>query len=430
MNIITKENKFLREKYYYIKHTSGLDIYIVPKELSSSYAIIGTRYGSLNNRFRLSSDSEFINVPEGIAHFLEHKMFENEDGEDSFYKFSKYGAEANAYTSFDKTAYLFSTTGSFYESLEILLDMVTHPYFTKETVDKEQGIISQEIRMGEDNPDRALLFDTFRSMYKDHPVKIDIAGTVESISHITPELLYKCHQAFYNLNNMTLCISGNVDTQKIISICDKCLEPSAQFEVETVYPFEPAEINRSYFSRNMDVSKPLFSIGIKDNDISDDDALRIKKSIAISILTDMLFSRCSTFYNELYEEGIISSSFDCWSEHSRNFSFTIISGESDRSSDVYKRFKEHIESIKASGLSAEDFDRCKNAVYADIVKSFDSTDDIANNFLSYIFEGGDILDLPDIVKTVTLEYTSEVFRDIFKQEHFTFNEIFPMKEDK
>lgn len=189
----------LKESYVGFTHSSGLRVYVFPKKMSSSYALIATKYGSLENSFKLSTDAEFTTVPEGIAHFLEHKMFENEDGVDTFERFGKTGANANAFTSFDKTAYLFSSTDNFYPSLEILLDFVTHPYFTPETVQKEQGIIAQEIRMYEDNPDTRLYYELLRAMYEKNEVHTEIAGTVESISQITAELLYKCYNTFYKI---------------------------------------------------------------------------------------------------------------------------------------------------------------------------------------------------------------------------------------
>ena len=212
MNII-KEIKSDRvgDKYYEVEHSSGLKIFIYPKENNNStYAVFGTKYGSVDVNFKTSDEKETNTVPAGIAHYLEHKLFESEDG-DAFTRYAKTGASANAYTSFDKTCYLFSCTENVYESLEILLDFVQTPYFTEQTVQKEQGIIGQEIRMYDDDPQWRVMFNLLRAMYHNHPVRVDIAGTVESIAEITPELLYKCYHTFYNLNNMVLCVAGNVD---------------------------------------------------------------------------------------------------------------------------------------------------------------------------------------------------------------------------
>jgi len=238
----TVENKKIDEKYYYIKHESGLDIYVVPKNHTNSYALFATKYGSIDNIFKLEGEPEFTEVPDGIAHFLEHKMFENEDGIDTFKKYAETGASANAYTSFNKTCYLFSCADNeekFDKSLEILLDFVTHPYFTEKTVRKEQGIIGQEIRMYEDNPGWQVYFQMMANMYKKHSVRLDIAGTDESISKITADILYKCYNTFYNLSNMALCVSGNVTPEQVKKVADKILKKSEPIKIERFNYEEP-----------------------------------------------------------------------------------------------------------------------------------------------------------------------------------------------
>ena len=193
MNIAEIKSELTGDSYYKIKHQSGLDIYVYPKEgYKSSYAIFGTKYGSINTCFSVDG-KEKITVPDGIAHYLEHKLFESEEG-----------ANANAYTSFEKTCYLFSCTDKLEQSLEILLDFVQSPYFTAQTVAKEQGIIGQEIKMYDDDPNWRVMLNMLEGMYKNHPVRIDIAGTVESIAQITAEKLYEVYNVIYNLKNMAL----------------------------------------------------------------------------------------------------------------------------------------------------------------------------------------------------------------------------------
>lgn len=425
-NIITKENALIGEKYYYTKHKSGLDIYLVPKKLSTSYAVIGTRYGSVDNRFKKKSDAEFTVVPDGIAHFLEHKMFENEDGVDTFERFAALGAQANAYTSFDMTAYLFSCTQKFAESLEVLLDYVTHPYFTEQTVEKEQGIIAQEIRMGEDNPGRALLFGMLKSLYHKHNVRIEIAGTVESISKITAPLLYSSYNTFYNLNNMALCVSGDVEMNTILDVADRILKPAEPFEIESVAEPEPENVASPRFSRQMQVSKPIFAIGVKNTFISADPDERMRESAAISVMTDILFGKSSEFYNKLYEDGLITGDLDIWDEHNRSYSFVCLSGESNDPEAVYKRFLDYVEEIKTKGMDEEEFTRCKRIMYSSFVRSFDSTDEIANNFLSYVFDGGDMLDYSDVVASLDINYANELFARIFKEGHFNLTTVMPL----
>lgn len=429
-NITERSNSLLREKYYYIKHESGLDIYVFPKKMASTYALFGTKYGSVDCRFKKVSDNDFIEVPDGIAHFLEHKMFENENGEDTFARFAKTGAQANAYTSFNMTAYLFSATEKVYESLDILLDFVTHPYFTKETVEKEQGIIAQEIRMCEDNPGRALTFGMLQSMYKEHNVRIEIAGTVDSIAKITPELLYSCYNTFYNLNNMALCICGDVEVEKVLESADRNLKKAEPFEVISEAKPEPAEVLEKRRSYKMQVSMPMFAIGIKDVDISDDAGERMKKNAAVSVISDMLFGKSSPFYNRMYDEGLISGSIDLWAEHNRSYSFISLSGEANDPEAFYDEFVKLVEKTKAEGLDKEDFERCKRVMYAGLVKSFDSTEEIANNFLGYVFDDGDILGFTDIMGNLDYEYTNSLFRSMFRDEYYTMTTVLPVEREE
>ncbi|MBR4881728.1 MAG: insulinase family protein [Clostridia bacterium] len=427
-NVIEKSSALLREKYYYIKHKSGLDIYVFPKKMASTYALFGTKYGSVDSRFKKADDHDFIEVPAGIAHFLEHKMFENEDGVDTFARFANTGAQANAYTSFGITAYLFSATERVYESLDILLDYVTHPYFTKENVDKEQGIIAQEIRMCEDNPGRALSFNLLKSMYSDHNIRIDIAGTVESIAEITPELLYSCYNTFYNLNNMALCVCGDVELDKVLESADRNLKTAEPFDVISEAKPEKPEVNEKYCTCKMQVSMPMFANGVKDVAISTDPTERMKKNAAISVISDMLFGKSSSFFNTMYDEGVISGSIDLWAEHNKSYSFITLSGEAPDPDAVYKRFLDLVEKTKQTGLDKEEFTRCKRVMYAGLVKSFDSTEEIANNFLGYVFDDGDILDFTDIMGNLDYDYTNELFRSMFRDEYYTLSTVYPIEE--
>jgi Predicted Zn-dependent peptidases len=424
--IITRENKFLKEKYYYIKHDSGLDIYVFPKNLTTSYAVFGTKYGSIDNKFRLEGEADYTVVPDGIAHYLEHKMFENEDGEDTFAKFARTGASANAYTSFNMTVYLYSCTSMFYESLDILLEYVTHPYLTPENVEKERGIIAQEIRMGEDSPGRAGIFDLLQAMYEKHNVRIDIAGTVESIGEIDADILYKCYNTFYNLSNMALCVCGDVDPEKVIEAADRMLEKQSELKIESVYAVEDAKVFKPYFTRKMQVSKPMFNIGVKDVAISDDRIERMKKSAAMNIMTSALFSRSGKFYNELYSDGLISNSFGWWSSHNQAYSYIALDGESKDPDEVFKRFKEYIKTTQETGIDKAVFERCKRVLFANSVKGFDSTEDIANNFLEYIFEDADIFEYIDIISNIEYDYVAQLLNDMYKEDYYSFTTIYPL----
>ena len=239
---ITGRTTDFGEKYYYTKHKNGLEIYVIPKDFATSFAMFSTKYGAIDNCFKLEGEAEFHEVPDGIAHYLEHKMFENEDGVDTFSRFAKYGANANAFTSGTMTSYLFSCTEHLKENLEILLDYVSKPYFTPENVEKERGIIGQEIRMYEDNPGSAIYYNLLEAMYEKNQTRINVAGTVESIAEITPELLYDCYYTFYNFSNMTLCVSGRADMEMVLDAVDRILPEREQKTIVRNYYSEKPEV--------------------------------------------------------------------------------------------------------------------------------------------------------------------------------------------
>ncbi len=420
-------SELLNEEYRFIKHKSGLDIYIFPKALSTSYAVIATKFGSIDNCFKLKGEEEFIKVPDGIAHFLEHKMFENEDGEDTFVKFSRTGADGNAFTSFKDTAYLFSCAENLYESLEILLKSTFSPYFTEENVKKEQGIIAQEIKMGEDDPSDALFQGILSALYEKSSLRIDIAGSVDSIMKITPELLYKCHSAFYNPSNMILCVSGQADENEVMRVVDKILSESTPKEVESFYEKEPKAVFKKKTLKKMAVSKPLFCIGIKDTEISEDAEERMKKNAAIQLISSIYFGRSSDLYNELYKEGLISPSFSSWSQHNKAFSFFTVSGDSSSPDSVLERFNAYIKRITETSISKEDFERCLRAQYSKFVKLFDSTEEIANTLVTeFATDGGEIFRFAEILREITPEYTEGVLKQLFNPDFVSMSVILPI----
>lgn len=429
LDVKAKRSEFLREEYYSYKHKSGLDVYVFPKKLSTAYALFATKYGSIDSKFKLEGDGKFTTVPDGIAHYLEHKLFENPSGEDTFTRYAKFGASANAYTGNTMTAYLFSCTSNFSESLEVLLDFVTTPYFTPETVEKEQGIIAQEIRMYDDHPFRRLYHMLLESMYEKHNVRINVAGTVESISHITADILYECYRVFYNLSNMMLIVCGDVTVDEVNKVCDKVLKEQKPVNIIRDYPEEKAEV---FMARNecaMQVAKPLFGIGIKDVDISEDGTERMKKAAAADILNDVLFGKAGEFFNKLYEEGLISGQFDAGYSSCKSFAFNSLFGESDDPETVYARFCECVENAKENGLCKEDFERSKRALYANTVKWFDSTDDIANNFLQFKLDDGDLLDYADVIAGVTYEDVTELLHKAYKNEYYSLAIVKPLETE-
>ncbi len=427
-NIIRKENEKIRESYYYFKDASGLDVYVFPKKLSTTYACFATKYGSLENRFKLDSDASFVDVPNGIAHFLEHKMFENEDGSDTFENFGKIGASANAYTSNDKTVYLFSCTSNYEKALEILLDYVTHPYFTDANVEKEQGIIAQELKMYDDNPIIRLYYSILELMYQNHPIRISVGGTVESISKITPEVLYKCYNTFYNPHNMSLVVCGDVSVDKVAEIVSKNVKPSESNRIICDYPEEPKELFGKESKLKMDVADKLFAIGIKDVNYPSEPREQKKRSIAINILNDLIFGSSSALYNELYEKGYVKNNFSAEYEAFKNCAHNTVMGDSDNPELVYELCKKEIENVKKKFPREEDFRRLQRVIYSEYIKAFDSTEDISNDFVDALFFGVDLLDIGEIILDVDYDYLKETFISLFDEEYMAFSIIEPISE--
>ena len=422
MAFTLKENKAIGEKYFYSKHKSGLSVYVFPKEMGTSYAAFATKFGSNESEFL--TDGRKVVLPDGVAHFLEHKMFENSDGRDTFELYAKTGASANAYTSNNRTVYLFSAADNIYESLEILLGFVTDPYFTKETITKEQGIIGQEIKMYDDNPDWQLYFGMLEGLFVNNPVKVDIAGTVETIAESTPDTLFDAYNTFYNLDNMVLVVSGNVSEEEIEKVCDKMLTFKKAPEIERIYPDEPEHVNKEFVTRKMPVAMPMFCVGIKDNKSPMSGKELGKKRATYGILLDMMFSKSAPFYTRLMDEGLIDSGFSFSYEAHETFGYAELSGNSDDPRRVFEEIKKEVEFYKQNGLDREAFERIKRANFAHLLRMFNSTDDIANEMVSAVFDGLDILDYPEICDSVTFEEVTKLLDENFSQ--FTLSEIYPL----
>ena len=416
----------LGESYFEIDHPSGLKILVYPKKnYAATYAVFGTRYGSIDTEFRLNGEEKFTCVPEGIAHFLEHKLFESEDL-DAFERYAKTGASANAYTGFDKTCYLFSCTGKFQESLEILLDFVTHPYFTEKTVQKEQGIIGQEIQMCRDEAGWEALFSLLRAMYKTHPVRIDIAGTVESIAEITPELLYKCYETFYNFSNMVLCVAGNVTPDEVLSVADRLLKPQKPIQIERKFHREPREVAESYTEETLSVAFPIFSLGFKEAVETPERSLR---EILISdIILEAVAGKTSAFYSELLEAGLINTSFE--SEYFCGYGYAawIFTGESPDGREVQKRITARIRALQESGISKADFERIRKKLYGRSIMQFNDIDGIANAMVSAYFCKEGLFDETEILQSLTLDEVNARLRTALQTDCASLSVIKPEGE--
>ena len=417
------------EKYIKVTHKSGLDIYVYPKETSTTHAMFATKYGSIDNGFRLAGDAEVTDVPMGIAHFLEHKLFTNEGDVDSFERFSELGADANAYTSYDKTVYLFSCTSNFKECLGELLSFVTHPYFTEESVEKERGIIAEEIGLYEDSPSSRAYRGMLEGLYHIHDIKNNICGTVESISAITPELLYRCHSVFYDLSNMILVVCGNVRAADVIAVADEELGASDSRDIIRKKTAEPPFVLREKTVQRMQLAKPIFDIGIKDTAIPSAPLERAKRDVAMSIVTDLLFSQTGELYSRLYEGGMISPGLSSSYTLSESFGFCAVSGDADDPEAVYELIKAYTLKKREEGFSPDEFERCRKVFYASFVRGLDSAEDIAGDLVDFVLDGYDYFEYADIVSTITLSEVMEIFRSSFSEECFTLSFVIPLDEN-
>lgn len=422
MNIKEVRNELLNEKYYDIDHPSGLKILVMPKEnYSSTYAIFATKYGSIDTMIQMS-DGSFKEIPEGTAHFLEHKLFESEDL-DAFERFAKTGASANAYTSFERTGYLFSCSANFKKNLEILLDFVQNPYFTQATVEKEQGIIGQEIDMYKDAPDWEVMFNCLRTMYHNLPVRIDIAGTQESIAQITAKTLYSCYDNFYNLHNMVLAVAGNADVDEIVEVADKVLKPVEGKMAQRKVIDEPEEVIDSYIEEKLSVATPQFMFGFKES--WDTPERTTKEEISMEILLDMISGQSSELYKRLFDGKLINNSFGFEYFTGFGYSCVLFAGESNDPKKVAEEIVGEIGRFRETGFDETAFERTKKKLYGRMIMGMNDIEGLANNMAVSYFAGEDVFTDFEIFKTVTLDDVNDIFKKTLDENRSVLSVINP-----
>jgi len=421
----------LGDKAYVYKHKSGLTAYILPKPgYSRKHAAFAANFGSIDVKFKTQVNEDIIEVPDGVAHFLEHKLFEQENGS-IMEDFAKYGASPNAYTGFSNTVYLFSCTANFNECLKLLLNFVQKPYFTNEGIEKEKSIISQEILMKQDEPEWIIYFNLLKSLFPNHPVSRDIAGSRESISYIDRDLLYKCYNSFYHPSNMVLVIVGDCNPEEVFSIVTEEMDTITQ----AVKPVEFVRLNEKtgWVSENrneekeMAVSNPLFQLGIRDKmpDLAITDKDKLLRQVTLNILLDLIVGRSSRLYNDLYSEGLVNGpvDFDCNSE--RTYAFTVLAGESSYPKQFKERVEKEILDIKKNGISEENFKRLRNSWYGKLVRTFNSVESISYSFISVYFKGVTLFDYFDVYDKISLKYANDLFREHFDPDSMALSVVRP-----
>ena len=401
---------------------SGLTVLVRPMPgYSGTHVIYATRFGSIDRDFRLGERE--VHLPAGVAHFLEHKMFEDEDG-DAFAKFAKTGANANAFTAFDRTCYLFTATEQLDESLDVLLGMVGHPYFTEQTIAKEQGIIGQEIKMYDDSPDWRLLNALFRCLYADHPLRDDIAGTVESIAELTPQMLYSCTKAFYAPSNMVLSVAGKITLAQAVDACKRngLYRARAPHEVEWAIPAQSGPLPHREAVFTMPVTKPCFGVAYREEPLAEGD---IKRELLLDMLGDLVVGGLTKLYRRLYDEALVNPEFSGDFIAVRGACAVAFTGESDTPREVVDLLQAEIERMRRDGVDPEVFMLVKNQMYGELLGDVEAVDDAAEEAAAACLKGRTLADEIAALAELTVDDANVLLRTALREENRAYVQIDP-----
>lgn len=416
----------LDETVYHDVLDNGLQVYLLPKPgFRKTYATLTTRFGSIDHRFRVEN-GDVVELPDGIAHFLEHKMFAEEEG-DVFYRFAQQGASANAFTGFNRTAYLFSCTDRVKDNLLTLLDFVQRPYFTDESVEKEKGIIGQEIRMYEDDPDWQVYFGLLQSMYVHHPVRIDIAGTVDSIGQITKELLYQCYETFYHPSNMLLFVVGSIEPEQVMDWvrdhqAKKRFAPPPQ--VTRLYPEEPAVVTTRERRKALPVAVPKLMFGFKETQLLSGEPL-LRRQCETELALEALFGTGSELYQQLYDENLIDDDFGYQTTEETAYAFSLIGGQTPDPDRVLDVVRDHLRRRMQEGIPEDVFERIRRKKIGTWLRSLNVLEFIANQFTSYRFNGTDLFAVLPVLEQMTLETVNRRLREHLTPERMVVSIVEP-----
>lgn len=418
------ESSKVKEKVYIEKLQNGLTVMIIPKKnIAKKYIIWGTEFGSIDNHFMV--DNEEIIMPDGIAHYLEHKLFEQENGKNSLDVLSSLGVDANAYTTNNHTAYLYEATDNFYEALEEFMDYVQNPYFTDENVEKERGIIEQEIMMYDDYPDWKVYMNAIKCMYNENPIKIDVAGTVQSIQDIDKEKLYAIYNSFYRPDNMALVVCGDFNVEEILNqIKNRLKQNKNTKEIRRIYPCEPEEIVQKIETAEMNISKPIFIVGYKD---TIEEKNIVKKDLAIECVCNIVIGKSSKFYQRLYDEGLLFNEFSYIYEYSKQYAHLLIQNSSNNPEKIAEEIEKEFDYYIENGIDESDFNRIKKKMYGEYVKEYNNISNIAGNFLSNYFKGVNPFDYLEECAVLDKSYVEKVLKEVFKKDKKVLSIVKPNK---
>lgn len=410
-----RENYYeqIDERVFEAELNNGLKLFIIPKKgFQKTFVTYTTKFGSLDNKFKPHGSDTFVTVPDGVAHFLEHKLFENDDdSEDLFTAFAEDNAQVNAFTSFDRTSYLFSATDHVERNIKRLLTMVESPYFTKEIVDKEKGIIAEEIKMYQEQPGYKLMFNTLKAMYDTHPIRVDIAGSVESIYEITKDDLYLCYETFYHPSNMVLFVVGDVDVANIYDVVathENQRDKEAQPQIVRDPLIEKATVNESKVTETMKLQSPRLMLGFKNNPLVDEpDASFVKRDLEMTLFYEMLFGEETDFYQSLLNEDLIDETFGYQFVLEPTYSFSVITSATQYPDKLKALLLTEIENNQGQLNDEEAFSLLKKQFIGEFISGLNSPEYIANQYTKLYFEGVSLFDLLEFVESITLESVNE-----------------------
>ena len=439
------ENNIIGEKIYKEILDNGLTVYLIPKETKKKYVVWSTKFGSVDNKFYYDN-GEMTVVPDGIAHYCEHKLFEQRDGTNSLDALTSLGVDANAYTSNDHTAYLFECTENFDEALDEFMDYVQNPFFTDENIEKERGIISQEIMMYDDYPEWKLYMNLMKALYKNNEINIDTAGTVETIQDIDKEKLYQIYNAFYVPQNMIMiCVGGFEVEDMLFKIKSRITMKKSEKTLKRVYNSDSFDVVKKYVEENKEISIPLVAIGFKDKffykehnektylsensylgdnlNLGKNDIELAKRDIAVDMIGDIIFGPCSDFYKRMYESGMITTDPSVQYEFSDNYGHVAIQIQTNHIEEFVQEVKNELSHFIENGFREEDFDRTLRCEYSDIIRSFNEVSAIGNMLVSQICKGIEPFGYIDAVKTIDKVYLEQVLKEIFVEKNMAVSVI-------
>ncbi|MCL2212895.1 MAG: insulinase family protein [Oscillospiraceae bacterium] len=400
------------DNYHRITHKSGCEVIVIPKDFANTYAVYASRYGAAHKTYSVDGGTPTV-LPEGIHHFLEHKLFANPDGEDTSEKFGRAGAHCNAYTSHEVTAYEFSTTADPYSCLEILLKSTHTPHFTKSNVATELGIVREETQMYLDSPEDTLHYSLLKAMYSALPVRDYVIGTLDSIEKITAEMLSECHHAFYHPSDMFLIVCGPVEIDKVLAVADMAIPTQTSPNTKILFPAEPAKVFAPILRKTMDVSKPIFKIGVKNRRISADVEANQREHIILAIIAEALFSESGEFASSIFDEGLTPAPVWHYTIHNPLYSHLALGGDSDQPDEIYRRFR----SIVKRPLCPRDTARARRVVYSNFIRSLQTTNGIVDTATDFFLRGGDIQGYPQQIASVTFDEIADFAGALFREEH-------------